>query len=80
MKLPTLLKVFTLNALAFLLFGTRPAFCWSMSAVVVFLLNIPEPGKLALVGLCLIGSGLIVRKVLTLFQPALGAPDKAGAK
>jgi hypothetical protein len=46
----------------------------------MFLGTIPEPGRLALVGLCLIVGAVVLRKILTRFQPVLDPAQKANAE
>jgi len=46
----------------------------------MFLSTMPEPGRLALFGLCLFVGALVLRKILTRFQPALDPARKADAE
>jgi hypothetical protein len=61
-------------------FGNKTALSLSMNAALFFLHGIPEAGRLALVGLSLIAGAMILRKILTLFQSALGPSRKADAE
>lgn len=46
----------------------------------MFISTIPEPGRLALLGTSLIVVALVLRKVLTRFQPVLDPAHKADAQ
>jgi len=48
-----------------------------VNTAIIFLNNMPEAGRLAVVGLCLIVGALVLRKILTLFQSVLGPTRKA---
>jgi hypothetical protein len=51
-----------------------------VNTVLIFFNTMPEAGRLALVGLCLIVGALVLRKVLTLFQTVLNPARKADAE
>ncbi len=64
----------------FELFGTKTALSLGVNTAIIFLHAIPEAGRLALVGLCLIVGALVLRKILTLFQSVLDPARKADAE
>jgi len=51
-----------------------------VNTAIIFFNGMPEAGKLALVGLCLIVGALALRKILTLFQTPLNPARKADAE
>jgi hypothetical protein len=51
-----------------------------VNTAIMYLGTLPEPGRLALVGFCLIVGALALRKILTRFQPVLDPAQKANAQ
>jgi hypothetical protein len=73
-------KSFNINDLQFKGFGHKTAFSLGVNTALVFIGTIPEPGRLALLGLSLIVGAVVLRKVLTRFQPVLDPAHKANAQ
>jgi hypothetical protein len=61
-------------------FGTVTALLPFVNTILMFLDTLPEPGRLALVGVGLIAGALILRKIFSRFQPVLDAAPKADAQ
>jgi hypothetical protein len=55
-------------------FGIRPAPYLIVRMALIFLDTLPEPGRLALIGLALIVSAVLLRKFLIRVHPALESP------
>jgi hypothetical protein len=61
-------------------FGISTALSLVVNTVLMFLDTLPEPGRLALVGICLISGALLLRKILIRVQPVLDPARKADAQ
>jgi hypothetical protein len=67
-----------INSLTYPQFGILTASYRSVRIALSILGTLPEPGKLALLGLSLIIAALVLRKIMVRFQPTLDASVKAG--
>ena len=61
-------------------FGSKTALSLTVNIALMFISTIPEPGRLALFGFSLIVGALVLRKILTRFQPVLDSSRKADAQ